>query len=271
MHKIINKDSMIEKSVNSRESRWLERRRIGFFISNKFRKETGRMYLGHIWLVLDPLIHALLYLFVLTVIKARIEPDSIFIGVTLYRVLQTSFSYGVRALAEDNGGIMCERVASRVLMKASILHLILSTFLQTICTSLLLVYGLGAAPLGGLIYLLASQLLGIFSFGVGLMISPLTMRIPDLNSMTRYTLRLGFFVSPTMYPMTKMEGLHYRFNEFNPFAYFAEAIRYYSGSPSTYSQLDFTIFAVLATVLTIVTVIAISKYDSRRWRLTTWS
>ena len=271
MYRIISKDSIIEESVDSRERRMLDKRRIRFFISNKFRKETGRMYLGHIWLVLDPLIYSLLYLFVLTVIRAKIDPASIFIGVTIYRVLQTSLFYGIKALAEDNGGIMCERITSKVLIKASILHLILSTFLQTICTSLLLVYVLDASPLGGLAYLLASQLLGIFSFGLGLMISPLTMKIPDLNSIISYTLRLGFFVSPTMYPMTKMKGIHYTFNEFNPFSYFAEATRYYSGTPSTYSQLDFTIFAALVTVLTIITVIAISKYDSRRWRLTTWS
>ena len=138
--------------------------RVQFLIRRKFRKSTGRRFLGPLWLVLDPLIFSLIYLFVFTVVKARIEASSIFIGVTLYRVLQSSLLSGSNSLSELNGGLRCERITDVVMMKANLGHLVIDVLIRTIPTAFILSGGFGISVSGSISYLLIAQLMGFLIY-----------------------------------------------------------------------------------------------------------
>jgi ABC-type polysaccharide/polyol phosphate export permease len=80
-----------------------------------------------------------------------------------------------------------------------------------------------------------------------------------------------FFGSPVLYPMSETSGLHYRINEFNPFAYFAEATRHYSGLDAVFFDID---PYVMIPVVSIVLILAIRGYtllDRLRWEVSSWS
>ena len=79
--------------------------------------------------MLDPLILALIYLFVFTVIRARVEANSILIGVVLYGALQSSIMAGIHSISL-NGGLSCERIKTSVLIKAAIWHRIIDISLK---------------------------------------------------------------------------------------------------------------------------------------------
>jgi ABC-2 type transport system permease protein len=265
-------DSSICERVGARTEREkkADKRKVSFIVKSKFRKRTGRRFLGYAWIMLDPLIIALIYLFVFTVVRARVGASSILIGVTMYGILQSSIMEGVNSLSK-NGGLACERVSTFVLLQASIWYRVIDIQLQSTLIAIILIAAFDCTLFGGIIFLILGQIMGMLFFGFGVLISPIPKRIPDFETIIKYILRIGFYASPAMYPMVKMTGLHYRIMEYNPFSYFVEYARYLAGSDSVFLSLDKAIFVFFITLLTLMMVIGLKRVDRLRWRMTTWS
>ena len=249
----------------------MDRARISFIVKSKFRKATKGRFLGYLWLVLDPLIISLIYLFVFTVVRSNPSASSILLGVTMYRVFQSSLLKGLACVKELNGGFRSERISTQVVIKAELTHRLVDVFLQTILITIIMVFAFGTSSFAGFLFILLAQIMGILFFGFGVLLSPYTNLIPDLKNVVEYVLRLGFYASPAMYPMARMEGLHYQVNLFNPFAYFVEFGRYLADIESTFTELEIWAFTLLIGALIIVTLIGFRRIDNLRWRMTTWS
>ena len=174
-------------------------------------------------------------------------------------------------IRELNGGFKAERISTKVVISAEIYHRLIDIFLQTILIMTIMILAFDTQLLDGIIFVLLAQLMGFMFFGLGVIISPLVNQIPDLQNVISYMLRLGFYVSPAMYPMERMEGLHYRLNEFNPFSYFAEFARYLTDVDSAFTSLNFGVFLGILSLLSLFTYIGLRRIDKLRWRMTTWS
>lgn len=245
--------------------------KIRFMIGAKFRKSTRGRFLGFTWLLLDPLIISLIYFFLFSVVRSNPNAASILVGVTLYRIFQTSVLNGINALGDLNGGLKSERVRTRVVLTSELIYRIIDSTMQSILIVAVIIVAFDSTLLGGLSMLLIAQFSSILFFGLGASIAPIVNRIPDLKNIISYVLRIGFYASPAMYPMSLMVGLHYEINKFNPFAYVAETVREIMGLESTYNQLDPTLFYIHLIVLFFLTIIGIKRADELRWRMTTWS
>lgn len=254
-----------------RSEREIKRARISFIVKSKFRKTTKRRFLGYLWLVIDPFIISMIYLFVFSVVKSNPNAASILVGVTMYRVFQASLIKGMGCIKDLNGGFKAERISTKVVISAEICHRMIDIFLQTILIAAILVLGFDMNIIAGIIFVLMAQIMGFLFFGFGVVISPIVNQIPDLQNVISYVLRLGFYVSPAMYPMARMEGIHYKVNEYNPFAYFAELARYLSDIDSTFMDLNLFTFGVIVSLLSLMTYIGLMRIDNLRWRMTTWS
>ena len=121
------------------------------------------------------------------------------------------------------------------------------------------------------IFLLVSQMIGLFFEGVALNLSALQRRFSDLKVIIGHFLRLMFFAGPVLYSMNAISGIHFRINEFNPFTYFVEYARYYADSENDFTNLDNRIFIIYLAILLILTVRGYTKIDKLRWELSTWS
>ncbi len=245
--------------------------KIRFMIGSKFRKATKGRFLGFAWLVLDPLIISLIYFFVFSVVKSNPNAPSILLGVTLYRIFQSSIISGIGCMDDLNGGLKCERVQTKVIIVAEVAYRIIDSTLQSFLIATIVVFAFDVPILGGFVLLLVAQVMGVIFFGVGTAMAPLVNRIPDLKNVISYSLRLGFYASPAMYPMSLMSGLHYRINLFNPFAYISEMVREVAGLESTFHALDESLFLVMILSVLSLTAYGIRGIDSLRWRMTTWS
>jgi len=221
--------------------------------------------------MIEPLVTALIYLFVFTVLKARIQPGSIFIGITLYRVFQSSIMAGTKVVNSVDGGIACERVSTNVIIKGELFHRSIESLLATIPTSLILVFGFGINWEGGIFYIFIAQIMAILFLGVGLIFSRVIQKIPDLGAILSWILRLGFFISPAIIPMWKMSGLHFKFNLYNPFAYFSEGTRMVAGETSMFDSFNTWIIVTWISALTLIATWAFYRFDNLRWRVSTWS
>ena len=115
MERVINSEYCRELGSLSPKDLELDKNRTMFILKKKFRRISGRRRLGLIWMILDPIVTSLVYLFVFTVLRASTECTNIFIGITLFRLMQVSLKAGMNSIDDFSGGLKAERVRTRVL------------------------------------------------------------------------------------------------------------------------------------------------------------
>jgi ABC-type polysaccharide/polyol phosphate export permease len=266
----ITPEKCFQSSGLTDADRGLDSQRISFLVKKEFRTIAGDKRLGVAWAVLEPVVMSAVYLFVFTVIRSTVNGATVFVGITLIRILTDSVMSGVNAISDFSGGIKSERVRSRVLIMSKLYFRILDSFFHSIGTIVILYFAYGINALGLFSILIASIIIGVLSEGVGLTMAMLVKKVSDVKTLIKYALLLMFFGSPALYPLGVTSGFHRTVNEFNPFTYLVEACRYFSDLDSSVKELDWRLFAVIYTFLAIVSFRGYREIDRLRWRLSTW-
>ena len=253
------------------EERKMDSRRIGFIIRRKIRTTSGRRKLGVAWLVLDPVLLSLLYLFVFTVVRSNPDPRVLFIGISMFRVFQNSFKSGTASVSDFTGGINAERIRTNVIKFAMIRYRIIDSFIQGSGVAIVLIF-MDVKLTGVIVFVVACLVMGVLAEGVALNVSLMIKRVPDLNNIVNnYFLLLMFFGSPAFYSMTLTEGIHHLINEFNPFAYFVEGTMYACGTVSEFWNLSFQLAGVVSIITILASVRGYSTLEKQRWEASSWS
>ena len=200
--------------------REIDRSRINFIVKRKIRGLAGRKRLGSIWLVLHPVILSLVYVFVFTVIRSNPNLTSLFVGITMFNIFSSSIKSGVNSVKDFSGGIKGERVRTRVIARSMIIYRIIDSLLQSIGVSILLFLFFEVTLTGLLLFVLTCSIIGVTAEQFALNLSLLARRLPDITNLIDYGLRIMFFGSPVLYPLSITEGIHRSVNDWNPFAFF---------------------------------------------------
>ena len=270
--RVIGVDACIEEGPLSADSINLDRQRVKYLVSNQLRSTNEKKWLGPIWLVLDPIANALVYLLVLSVVRSNPNPESLFMGISMFSNFRRGFTSGVASITDFSGGLAdVERVRTRVLVKSKLYYRTIDSSIGSFGVCLLLLFYLEMSLEAVLAFFVLSQIVGILGEGVALNTARLTKRIPDLKNLVGYFMTLMFFGSPVLYPMSMTSGIHYRVNEFNPFSYFIESARYAAGIDSIFSDFDYTILIPLILLLIFLHFRGYSRIDRFRWEVSTWS
>jgi len=270
MNRIINNNECIYENLDKKEKE-LDAARVNFIIKRKIRGIAGRKKLGIIWMMLDPLATSLVYLFVLTIFRSSPNAETMFIGIGMYKIFQTSIKSGVNSISDFSGGLRLERIRTPLLIISMIKFRIIDTFLQSFGVILILLLAFDSNITGVIAFLLLCQILGIMSEGFALNLSLMVRKVPDLGNIINYILMLMFFGSPVLYSMEMTKGLHYKINEVNPFSYFVEFSRQQMGLVSEFGNLDFSIVFILLSLIIILAYRGFITLDSLRWRVSNWS
>ena len=271
MNRIIESDGCRDQGELLPEEFELDRKRTSFIIRNKLRKSAGKTRLGVFWLILDPVAMSLVYLFVLTVVRSSPSAESLFIGVSMFRIFRSSFMSGINSITDYTGGIICERVRTRVLISASIRFRILEAVLQSSGIGVILLFVLNVGIITVFSFILLSVLMALLAEGFGTNFTRAIRRIPDLSNIVNYILLLMFFGSPVLYPMSITMGMHYAVNEVNPFSYFVETVRFFAGLESVIFDLPELQTAVILFVVVILSLRGYLQIDRLRWEVSAWS
>ena len=205
MHRRITSQQCEVVDNLSLEELKLERRRSRFILENKFRSLAGEKRLGVIWVFLEPLVMSLVYLFVLTVLRSSLSPESIFIGITLWGIVSVSIMSGLDSIGDYSGGLRCERVRTSVLVRPMVQYRIIDSIARSLTVAIILLIYYGIPILGFYAFLISSIFLGLLCEGFALNFSRLVHRVVDIKIIIRYFLRLMFFVSPVLYPLSFAE------------------------------------------------------------------
>ena len=238
----------------------------------KTYNSTVGSYLGFIWLVLDPLVLTLVYLFVFTVIAHREDPAAVFVGLGIIRGLQRSLLTSSSPTSLNaQGGFPIERVRTRVLVFSGLMVLALDSFFMGIGISGVLYLVLGKSFIGSLSFIPILFLSNLFWQSAGLLTLNVTSKIPDLHKLLSYFGMGMFFVSPVLYSFSLTSGIHRTFCYYNPATYFIELSRLSIGTGNGVNLLPIQGFLVLAAIGILMTVIGNIKLDRIRWSLSSRS
>ena len=270
-YRIISPNSCVEKNEDKRKAFLLDLERSRFIVRKKFGAIAGSRRLGQVWLILDPLIMGLVYFFVFTVIRNNPNPVSMFIGITYVRLLQLGLRNGFNNGIDYTGGIKIERVSTRVLLLSEYLLSVSYTFFMCFGISIVFIIEFDADFFETIMLYLIAYPLYLMWYGLGSMLSPVGVKIPDTKTLVNYFGLLMFFGSPALYSLGQTSGLHRQICLYNPFTYLVEFARAIILDSEDYLLLDFKVGFSYLIIFSAVLIISIIRFDSNRWKYTTWS
>ena len=266
--RIINPDRCHENPHDKGIAAELDWARAKFISKRRLFLETGSTYLGFGWIILDPLILSVVYLFVFTVIRHDEDPTALFIGLGMIRGMQRSLSSMSNPQMDLKGGLNIDRVSTRAVGLSLVLYLVITTLLSGLGVAAVLLF-LGAPILGALVFIAALLANNLFWYGVGLNALSLTTKMPDLHKVTSYFGTGMFFFSPVLFTIEATSGWHRTASIYNPLSYFLEVSRKVAIGED-YRGLDILPeigFLALLSVMAVMIWRGNKRLDGIRWRM----
>ena len=257
--------------VNSDRKILNESQKIKFLVVKYLLGATGKFRLGFAWVVLEPLLVSLIYVFLFSVIRSDISGELIIYGIGSYGVFSNSIRAGMDGLSDSNGGFTAERISTSALLKSQIIYSVIEGCIQAISILILLYIAMDTQFPGALTFIVICPLIAVISRTLGFNLVLFLSRTPDMKHIFNFFLRLGFFVSPVLYPFDSCEGLHKQFNELNPVSHIIELSRYLSGAIDSFvvPSHPLQIIVILTTIL--LSLRGVAKLDTYRWEVSTWN
>ncbi len=227
--------------------------------------------MGQLWIVMDPLIQAGIYFFVLVVLRAREDPQSLIIGITYVRILQIGLKKGFVSSIDFSGGIKIERVRTRVFLFSEAILSFTNTFFSMIGVLVGFGFFFGGSILEMAILFILAYFLYLFWYVVGFFLSPIGVLVPDTIAIVTYFGMLMFFASPAIYTLGQTKGAHRELSLINPFSYFVEAARAVFLGSEDYKLLSTELGIFFGLLFVSLIIVNILRFDKLRWRFSRWS
>ena len=267
----ISWDSCKEIPSDRRTALKLDIERSQFIVRKNFSSVAGSRLLGQLWLVMDPLIQAGIYFFVLVVLRAREDPQSLIIGITYVRILQLGLKKGFVSSIDFSGGIKIERVRTRVFLFSEGILSFTNTFFSTIGVIVGFVFFFGEGLIEMAILFILAYFLYLFWYVLGFFLSPVGVLVPDTIPIVTYFGMLMFFASPAIYTLGQTTGAHRDLSLINPFSYFVEAARAVVLGSEDYKLLSVDLGIAFTALFVSLIIANILRFDKLRCRFSTWS
>ena len=260
----------IDTPSDRRQSLRLDVDRALFIVRKNFSSVAGSRLLGQLWLVMDPVIQAGIYFFVLVVLRAREDPQSLLIGITYVRILQLGLRKGFVSSIDFSGGIKIERVRTRVFLFAEGMLSLTNTFFSMIGVLLGFYLFFGTSILDLFQIFILAFFLYLFWYLLGFFFSPVGVIVPDTVPVVSYFGMLMFFASPAIYTLGQTSGAHRQLSLINPFSYFVEAARAIILGSEDYKLLSEELGAIFSLIFIFLLVLNVLRFDKLRWRFSRW-
>ncbi len=221
------------------------RREFAFELSRtQLRAQQYQTILGQIWLVLNPVLFAMVYFVLVTIVRAgKQEPAVIahlLAGVFAYHLVTTAIREGATSLTRS-GRLILNSAFPRMLLPISATISAIKQFLPCIPIYILVHWGwdrpVNEHTLWVFPMLLMMVMLGA---GLGLLAAAVQVYFRDLKSFLPYALRLMLFGAPVLYFTTRVPDGFTWLLDVNPVGRILaawEQILYFGNTPTTHSLL----------------------------------
>lgn len=161
-----------------------------------------RAYLGYTWAVLEPLLLAIVYTFIFTILVGSTDPlypVKIITGIIGWSLFSRSLTSSAKSLSSSINLFQFARVPKTVFATSGVLtNAVLAIISLTCLIPFFLIHDLPIT----LNLILVPFWLIVLSFtgwGIGLMLAPISCKVPDVLNLVSFLIRAGFFLSPVMW------------------------------------------------------------------------
>ena len=161
-----------------------------------------RAYLGYAWAVLEPLLLAIVYTFIFTILVGSSDPlypVKIVIGIIGWSMFARSLTTSTKSLSGSINLFQFARVPKTVFATSGTLTNVVLALISL--SSLIPFYFISDLPITANLLLVPIWLL-VLSFtgwGIGLLLAPIACKVPDVLNLINFLVRAGFFLSPVMW------------------------------------------------------------------------
>jgi ABC-type polysaccharide/polyol phosphate export permease len=199
-----------------------------YLITSALRTENANTVFGFVWWILDPLLLMSVYVLLVGVLLDRGTPDfPVFILTAI--VAWELFAKGTRNMV--TGTMRKERSMRQIAFPKAVLPLsaIAAAAIHFAVAFLVLllvaiIFGIYPSPYA----LLALPIVLVqlaFTLGLGFFLSAINVFFRDTTKLMRYVFRFGFYLSPTLYPLSAVPERFRPIYDLNPFATLIPAYR----------------------------------------------
>ena len=251
---------------------WKYRDLIWLFSKRSFVVTYKQTILGPMWILLNPLISALMYAFVFGGI-AGIETDGVpellfyLSGNAIWLFFSTSLTKNASTFV-TNAHVFGKVYVPRLTMPLST---VLSAVIQFIVQMLLVLIFLAFYVVTGVVspnwaaWLLIPVVLvhlGLLALGFGIIISSMTTKYRDLSILVGFGVSLWMYATPVVYPMSTLgDGLMKTLLMINPVTQPVELFRYALLGVGTVNWLYYGLSWALTIVVTLLGIMIFNKVE----------
>lgn len=161
-----------------------------------------RAYLGYAWAVLEPLLLAVVYTFIFTILVDSSDPMyavKIIIGIIGWTLFARSLTTSAKSLSTSINLFQFARVPKTVFATSGTLtNALLAVISLTSILPFFFIYDLSIS-VDLLLIFFWMFVLTFTGWGLGLLIAPISCKIPDILNIVNFLVRAGFFLSPVMW------------------------------------------------------------------------
>ena len=199
-----------------------------YLTTSSLRTENANTVLGFVWWVLDPLLLMAVYVVLVGVLLGRGGPDfPIFILTAI--IAWELFAKGSRDMVSAT--VRKERSMRQIAFPKAVLPLsemIAATIHFAFAFLVLLVVAIPFGIYPSVYALLAVPIVLVqivLTLGIGFFLSAFNIFFRDTHKLMRYVFRIGFYLSPTLYSVSRVPEQFRDIYQLNPFATLIPAYR----------------------------------------------
>lgn len=168
---------------------------------------VANTWLGPLWWILDPLVLMAIYTFVIKIVFERGGAGyHIFAlcGIVTWQSFSSSLNISAKSLRSN---ISLIRQTSLPLQLYVLIPCVVQSFFYLMGMAIIACWNFGATGWQTLAILPLLVLMTLLPFGLGLFLSILVVHLPDTGKFLTYALRMGFYLSPILYPPEQIYAL----------------------------------------------------------------
>ena len=219
----------------------------------EFKLRNEGSYLGILWYLLNPI---LMFLLLLAIFATRLGqniphyPLYLLLGIIMFNSFQFATIESTKVIITHNRIIKSIKFPHEAMVSSTILKALFSHIFEILVFAILL-FALGIPITRLLFYPIILIFLLVFSYGVSLALSALTVYFIDLENIWLFLSRLIWFGTPIFYAVEGQTRL-FLLNLFNPMYYFitlSREIIIYGNIPQLWMLAGMVLYTMLALVI----------------------
>jgi teichoic acid transport system permease protein len=189
----------------------------------KLREQNFDTVFGQLWLVLNPLLMALVYFILVDILRASDSRNSEFFahlvaGLFLFQIVQNAMTVGVRSVTKG-GRLILNSAFPRALLPLSAVITAFMRFLPTIVVYIPIHIASGLPVNANLLWTIPIvALFLLLACGLSMLVAAGQVYFRDLSNFLPYMLRIWLYVSPVLYYTDEVPQRYKWILDINPVA-----------------------------------------------------